>query len=363
MECVQKRETKRKRTTTTTTILDDDDDNTGDEVESSRCSSSYVVMFFKLFVETVESHSFELSSVFAYIDSQADGNTVSKANKEVVVPEANTEKASRTVYVSGIPLRASREEVNLFFSSVCKVRNIDLILDPSLNLPKAVGYIEFDDPIYVSMAVDLSGQLLLGQPIEVEPLNVGNPSAGERSYIHTGKKNFIDKPWDMMTSDERIDASTDWRELTDVENRRFFYNKVTGKRRWSIPVELGAARNRADEAAQSSRGGHVPFLPPVMAHSNCQQVFGAPSQVAPWPQYPAYPLPQYSACPLPQYSACPLPPPLYPAYPLPPPPYPAYPLPPPPYPAYPLPPPPYAAYPLPQYQYQYQAYPFSGVAM
>ncbi|KAF7151517.1 hypothetical protein RHSIM_Rhsim02G0185300 [Rhododendron simsii] len=91
---------------------------------------------------------------------------VSKANKEVVDPEVDVERDQRTVYVSGIPLRASREEVNIFFSSVCKVRNIDLILDPSLRVPKAVGYMEFDGLINASMAVDLSGQLLLGQPIE-----------------------------------------------------------------------------------------------------------------------------------------------------------------------------------------------------
>ncbi|XP_058211203.1 uncharacterized protein LOC131323431 [Rhododendron vialii] len=317
MECVQKSETKRKRKRTTDfteninakkrgglrerdtemdkqrkTTLIDADDNTADEIESSRYSP-------------------------------ADGNTVSKANKEVVDAEADAERDQRTVYVSGIPLRASREEVNIFFSSVCKVRNIDLMLDPSLRVPKAVGYIEFDDPIYVSMAVDLSGQLLLGQPIEVKPLNVGNPAAEERSYIHTGKKNFLDKPWDTMTSDERIDASTNWRELTDVENRRFFYNKLTGDRSWSLPLELVMARNRAHFAAQSSPFStqHVPFTP-FFAHSNCQQVgaagnmmtwnspqmmhvFGAPSQVAPpypWPQYQVFPLPQYRVFPLPQYQ-------------------------------------------------------------
>ncbi|KAG5562646.1 hypothetical protein RHGRI_005390 [Rhododendron griersonianum] len=47
---------------------------------------------------------------------------VSKANKEVVDLEADVERDQRTVYVSGIPLRASREEVNIFFLSVCKVR-------------------------------------------------------------------------------------------------------------------------------------------------------------------------------------------------------------------------------------------------
>ncbi|XP_058211206.1 uncharacterized protein LOC131323432 isoform X2 [Rhododendron vialii] len=313
MECVQKSETKRKRTTDftenakkqrswrerdtemdkqRTTTLIDADDNTGDGIESSRCN-------------------------------HADGNMVSKANKEVVDPEADAERDQRTVYVSGIPLRASMEEVNIFFSSVCKVRKIDLILDPSLRVPKAVGYIEFDDPIYVPMAIDLSGQLLRGLPIEVKPLNVGNPSAGERSYIHTGKKNFLDKPRYLMTSDERIDASTNWRELTDVENRRcsslffasiFFYNMVTGDRRWEIPQELAVARNQAREAARISRiqnpvsTHHVPFSPLVTAPSNCQQVSAVgnmmtwSSQAYPWPPYQFYPFVPFPQYLLPHYQ-------------------------------------------------------------
>ncbi|KAI8563647.1 hypothetical protein RHMOL_Rhmol03G0125700 [Rhododendron molle] len=59
----------------------------------------------------------------------------------------------------GIPLRASKEEANIFFSSVCKVRNIDLILDPSLRVPKAVGKQSLD--VYLSllslMALGVSG--------------------------------------------------------------------------------------------------------------------------------------------------------------------------------------------------------------
>ncbi|KAG5551404.1 hypothetical protein RHGRI_009730 [Rhododendron griersonianum] len=277
MECaVQKSETKRKRTTDfteisrkqggwrerdtemdkqrRTTLLDEDyDDNTGYEVEPSRCS-------------------------------HWDDDTVSKANIEVVDPETgltDAERDQRSVCVSGISLRATRKEVDKFFSSVCKVRNIELIWDQSSRVPKAMGYIEFDDPIYVPMAIDLSGRLLRGLPIEVKPLNVGNPSAGERSYIHTnhtGKKNFLNKPRYLMTSDERIDASTNWRELTDVENRRFFYNMVTGDRRWELPQELEVARNQAREAAQRSQvrnpvsTHHVPFSPLVTAPSNCQQV-------------------------------------------------------------------------------------------
>ncbi|KAI8557917.1 hypothetical protein RHMOL_Rhmol04G0047900 [Rhododendron molle] len=140
---------------------------------------------------------------FAYIDSHADGNTISKVNKEVVDPEADAKRDQRTVYVSGIPLRASREEVNIFFSSVCKVRNIDLILDPSLRVPKAVGVLIAVVPCELLTPIG-NWHLLLGQPMDVKPLNVGNSTAEKRSYIHTGKKNFLDKPWDMMTSDEAL---------------------------------------------------------------------------------------------------------------------------------------------------------------
>ncbi|KAF7140903.1 hypothetical protein RHSIM_Rhsim06G0198900 [Rhododendron simsii] len=112
---------------------------------------------------------------------------------------------------------------------------------------KAVGYIEFDHPKYVPMAIDLSGQLLVGERKEIKPLNAdGNPSsAGERCHARTGKNNCLDKPWHLMTYAERIDSSTDWRELIDVDDRRVFYNKVTGERWTTILNDLWRARLKA----------------------------------------------------------------------------------------------------------------------
>ncbi|KAH7860194.1 hypothetical protein Vadar_010445 [Vaccinium darrowii] len=180
------------------------------------------------------------------------GESDSKA-KGVVDPGADLERDQRTVYVSEIPLWATREDVNKFFSSVCKVRDIELVMDPH-TLQKAVGYIEFYHPEYVSMAINLSGQLLCGEPINIEPLNARDPSTGERSHTLTDMNNCLDKPLHLMTSAERIDASTDRRELKDVDYRSVSYNKVTGKRSRTIPGELWLARKKADavKAAQSS---------------------------------------------------------------------------------------------------------------
>lgn len=110
-----------------------------------------------------------------------------------------------------------------------------------------MGYIEFDHPKYVPMAIDLSGQLLVGERKEIKPLNAdGNPSsAGERCHARTGKNNCLDKPWHLMTCAERIDSSTDWRELIDVDDRRVFYNKVTGERWTTILNDLWRARLKA----------------------------------------------------------------------------------------------------------------------
>ncbi|KAF7144623.1 hypothetical protein RHSIM_Rhsim04G0029700 [Rhododendron simsii] len=201
---------------------------------------SYVIMCFEFFVETVEGHSFELPSVFIYIDSHADGP-----------------KQTRKWWTLKLMKKGTKE---LFTS--------------------------------------------LG------------------SFIHTGKKNFLDKPWDMMTSDEntadvcgipllypfeivlvvlipilvqRIDASTNWRELADIENRRFFYNKLTGDRSWSLPLELVVAWNRAHFASQSSPFStqHVPFMP-FVAHSNCQQFLTNYSLHGKHEQLLGYEIPQVS---------------------------------------------------------------------
>ncbi|KAL1544332.1 pre-mRNA-processing protein 40B [Salvia divinorum] len=47
-----------------------------------------------------------------------------------------------------------------------------------------------------------------------------------------------EKPLELMTPNERADASTDWREFTSPEGRRFYFNKVTKQSKWRIPEEV-----------------------------------------------------------------------------------------------------------------------------
>lgn len=68
-----------------------------------------------------------------------------------------------------ISLKANERDVYEFFSRAGKVRDVRLIMDRNSRRSKGVGYIEFYDAMSVPMAIALTGQLLLGQPVMVKP--------------------------------------------------------------------------------------------------------------------------------------------------------------------------------------------------
>ncbi|XP_020111623.1 RNA-binding protein 39-like isoform X2 [Ananas comosus] len=103
----------------------------------------------------------------------------SREKKEVVEPEADPERDRRTVFAYQMPLKATEKDVYEFFSKAGKVRDVRLIMDRNSRRSKGVGYIEFYDAMSVPMAIALSGQLLLGQPVMVKP------SEAEKNLVQT----------------------------------------------------------------------------------------------------------------------------------------------------------------------------------
>ncbi|XP_058004597.1 uncharacterized protein LOC110664425 isoform X2 [Hevea brasiliensis] len=89
--------------------------------------------------------------------------------EEVTEPEADPERDQRTVFAYQISLKADERDVYEFFSRAGKVRDVRLITDRNSRRSKGVGYIEFYDVMSVPMAIALSGQPLLGQPVMVKP--------------------------------------------------------------------------------------------------------------------------------------------------------------------------------------------------
>ncbi|KAL6901823.1 hypothetical protein ACP4OV_004699 [Aristida adscensionis] len=94
---------------------------------------------------------------------------VRRRKEEAAEPEADPERDQRTVFAYQLSLKADERDVYEFFSRAGKVRDVRLIMDRNSRRSKGVGYIEFYDVMSVPMAIALSGQLLLGQPVMVKP--------------------------------------------------------------------------------------------------------------------------------------------------------------------------------------------------
>ncbi|XP_027189516.1 uncharacterized protein [Cicer arietinum] len=89
--------------------------------------------------------------------------------EEAAEPEIDPERDQRTVFAYQISLKADERDVYEFFSRAGKVRDVRLIMDRNSRRSKGVGYIEFYDVMSVPMAIALSGQPLLSQPVMVKP--------------------------------------------------------------------------------------------------------------------------------------------------------------------------------------------------
>ncbi|CAL4963334.1 unnamed protein product [Urochloa decumbens] len=70
---------------------------------------------------------------------------------------------------------------------------------------------------------------------------------GKRYYYNKKTRQSIwEKPVELMTLLERADASTEWKEFTTPEGRKYYFNKVTKQSEWRIPDELKVARELAE---------------------------------------------------------------------------------------------------------------------
>ncbi|KAK5645748.1 hypothetical protein RI129_004212 [Pyrocoelia pectoralis] len=78
------------------------------------------------------------------------------------------ERDARTVFVMQLSQKVRARDLQEFFSSVGKVRDVRLITCNKTRRFKGIAYIEFRDPESVTLALGLSGQKLSGIPIVVQ---------------------------------------------------------------------------------------------------------------------------------------------------------------------------------------------------
>lgn len=103
--------------------------------------------------------------LFIYSNFSASYRGRTRSPPEELSPE---ERDSRTVFCMQLSQRIRARELEEFFSSVGKVRDVRLIMCNKTKRFKGIAYIEFRDPQSVALALGLSGQKLLGIPIVVQ---------------------------------------------------------------------------------------------------------------------------------------------------------------------------------------------------
>ncbi|CAF1953920.1 unnamed protein product [Brassica oleracea var. botrytis] len=102
-------------------------------------------------------------------DRDRDRRRHKDKKEDKVEPEADPERDQRTVFAYQIALRATERDVYEFFSRAGKVRDVRIIMDRISRRSRGIGYVEFYETMSVPMAIALSGQPLLGQPVMVKP--------------------------------------------------------------------------------------------------------------------------------------------------------------------------------------------------
>eukprot|EP01018_Ginkgo_biloba_P018999 Gb_11513 [translate_table: standard] len=122
---------------------------------------------------------------------EKDSRRFKERKEEVPEPEADPERDQRTVFAYQICLKADERDVYEFFSRAGKVRDVRLIMDRNSRRSKGVGYIEFYDAMSVPMAIALSGQLLLGQPVMVKPSEAEKNLVQSNAAVAGGAGGFI----------------------------------------------------------------------------------------------------------------------------------------------------------------------------
>jgi len=82
-------------------------------------------------------------------------------------PGAKDERDARTIFCMQLSPKIQAEDLYDFFSTVGKVNEVKIIYDKYQRRSKGIAYVEFRQPESVPMALSLSGQKLLGAPIQI----------------------------------------------------------------------------------------------------------------------------------------------------------------------------------------------------
>ncbi|KAJ3054361.1 hypothetical protein HK097_002025 [Rhizophlyctis rosea] len=96
------------------------------------------------------------------------GGATPKGMRAATPVLSDWERDKRTVFVAQLAARCTTHDLEEFFAAAGKVREARLITDRNSRRSKGVGYVEFYEEETVKKALAMTGQKLLGIPIDVQ---------------------------------------------------------------------------------------------------------------------------------------------------------------------------------------------------
>ncbi|KAM0935079.1 putative WW domain, FF domain, WW domain superfamily, FF domain superfamily protein [Dioscorea sansibarensis] len=119
-------------------------------------------------------------------------------------------------------------------------------------------------PSVVAVTIPAKGVQLSATPHTSSDWQEHIAADGKRYYYNKmTRQSSWEKPLELMTPIERVDATTNWKEHTTPEGRKYYYNKVTKQSKWTIPDELKLAREQAEEVGVESAHSEIGASPSV----------------------------------------------------------------------------------------------------
>ncbi|KAH8862761.1 RNA-binding protein 39 [Schistosoma japonicum] len=101
--------------------------------------------------------------------SSRDDHKSSRTERRQKSPELSPEERdARTVFVWQLSARIRQRDLEDFFTSVGKIRDVRLIMDNKTKRSKGIAYVEFREVESAQLALGLTGTRLLGVPIQIQ---------------------------------------------------------------------------------------------------------------------------------------------------------------------------------------------------
>ncbi|XP_070575779.1 RNA-binding protein 39-like [Ptychodera flava] len=206
--------------------------------------------------------------------------TSSPSPKRAASPELPPEERdARTVFCWQLSQRIRPRDLEEFFSSVGKVRDVRLIADRNSRRSKGIAYVEFTSKDCVPLALGLSGQKILGVPIMVQASQAEKNRAAQNSQnlqkgnsgpmrLYVGSLHFniteemlrgIFEPFGkidniQLMKDNETGRSKGYGFITfhDAEDAKKALEQLNGFELAGRPMKVGHVTERSDAATDAS---------------------------------------------------------------------------------------------------------------